>query len=64
MISFIDIIESFTESNIVIGGNPAKKIATFEGLREKYAEKAVSLIGLSKEQRCELRSDDSILVKR
>lgn len=58
------VTRSFSESNVVIGGNPAKKISTFDDLRNKYTGKAVSLKGLSKEERRQLRADENILVKR
>ena len=45
------VTKSFQESNIIIGGNPAKKIGSWDAYREKYAEIAVNLKGLSPEER-------------
>ena len=45
------VTKSFHESNIIIGGNPAKKIGAWDAYREKYAETAVNLKGLSPEDR-------------
>ena len=45
------VTKSFRESGIIIGGNPAKKIGTWEDFGKKYEEKAVFLNGLSDEER-------------
>lgn len=34
------VVSSFCESNIIIAGNPARKIGTWDKFREKYQEKA------------------------
>ena len=34
------VVSSFSESNIIIAGNPARKIGTWNEFREKYQEKA------------------------
>lgn len=54
------VTKSFSESNIIIGGNPARKISTWEKFREKskdYAQncKDVSLL---------INKDSNILIKR
>lgn len=36
------VTKSFKESNIIIGGNPAKKIGTWKEFAEKYIDKAVN----------------------
>ena len=36
------VTKSFYENNIIIGGNPAKKIGDWETFREKYKDKAVN----------------------
>ena len=58
------VTRSFKEPNIVIGGNPAKKIATYDSLREKYNDKAVNFKGLSEEEKEKIFNDENILVKR
>lgn len=45
------VTKSFLEKDIIIGGNPAKKIGTWDKFREKYADTSVFLNGLSSEDR-------------
>ena len=37
------VTKSFLESNIIIGGNPAKKIGTWDNYGQKYKEKALDV---------------------
>ena len=41
------VTKSFMESNIIIGGNPAKKISTWEEFKNKNADKAANRKELS-----------------
>lgn len=45
------VTKSFHESEIIIAGNPAKKIGTWSEFREKYANIAICLNGLSPQER-------------
>ena len=45
------VTKSFAESRIIIAGNPAKKIGTWDSFAERYKDKAVRLKGLSAEDR-------------
>lgn len=58
------VTRSFDESEIVIGGNPAKKITNYSALAEKYENNAVSFAGLSENERKKLLTDERILVRR
>jgi len=58
------VTRSFNESEIVIGGNPAKKLTNYSALAKKYEDKAVSFSGLSKNDRQRMLADERILVKR
>ena len=54
------VTKSFEESNIIIGGNPAKKISTWDKFREKsvdYAQNCADVSGL-------IESHPEILIKR
>lgn len=55
------VCNSFHESNIVVGGNPARKIGTWDVLREKSAPYAMSR---SKARKLAAEQDDSLFVKR
>ena len=52
------VTRSFYEENIIIGGNPAKKISTWDKYREKYEDKAV------RRKDMENRQDEDFLVRR
>lgn len=54
------ITKSFNESNIIIGGNPARKISTWEQFREKSIPYAVNLSNVEEL----IESNPEILVKR
>ena len=60
------VTKSFTEENIIIAGNPARKIGTWDEYRKKYAKFAtppgdeIPFSELCKE----LRGSDKYLVKR
>lgn len=45
------VTKSFTESRIILAGNPAKKIGTWDSFAERYKDKAVNLSGLSSADR-------------
>ncbi len=45
------VTKSFSESRIIIAGNPAKKIGTWDGFAERYQDKAVFLKGVSPKER-------------
>lgn len=45
------VTKSFSESRIIIAGNPAKKIGTWDSFAERYQDKAVFLKGLSAKER-------------
>ena len=36
------VTKSFDENNIIVAGNPAKKIGTWDEFRKKYADKAIN----------------------
>lgn len=44
------VVKSFSESNIIIAGNPARKIGYWDGFVTKYKDKAFNLDEISKEQ--------------
>lgn len=54
------VTKSFTEENIIIGGNPARKIGTWEDFKRKSAPYAIRREELNQL----LAVDDSCLVKR
>lgn len=53
------VTKSFHESNIIIGGNPAKVIGTWDDFRKKYETKAIRRKDLGK-----YIEDDSFFVRR
>lgn len=55
------VCNSFSETNIVIGGNPAKKIGTWDALREKSSPYAISR---SKAKELYLHGDYSRFISR
>lgn len=54
------VTKSFFESNIIIGGNPARIIGNWDDLRNKIADKAIKRSELKKR----LEEDDSFLIDR
>lgn len=52
------VTKSFDEENIIIGGNPARKISTWEKYQEKYEDKAIRRRDMEK------RQNDNFLVRR
>ncbi len=59
------VTKSFFESNIIIGGNPAKKITTWEKSFEKNIQYAHNIKGLSMKEKKELlTSSENILHDR
>ena len=58
------VTRSFDDSGVIIGGNPAKVISTYEAFASKYRANAVNVKGLSKNGIDRLLSDEKILVLR
>ena len=59
------VTKSFLESNIIIGGNPAKKITTWEASLEKNMKYAQNIKGLSAKGKKELLTNaENILRNR
>lgn len=59
------VTKSFKESNVIIGGNPARIISTYDRFREKSKGKAMSISSLPPEQkRSFLVKEESKLVVR
>ena len=58
------VTKSFTESNIVVGGNPAKRITTWESFGEKSKDFAWNLNEISREETVRLHSEDVKLIRR
>lgn len=54
------VVNSFADSNIVIGGNPARVISTWDDLEEKYKDKATYAAGIKDR----VDNNPEILVKR
>lgn len=54
------VTKSVKESNVVVGGNPARVIGAWDGLRAKSQDKAIT----RSELRHRLNNDDSFLVQR
>ena len=54
------VTKSFPQSNVIIGGNPAKVIGTWESFREKNIGRAVS----AKKIRDLVKTDPDVLIKR
>lgn len=54
------VTKSFTESNIIIGGNPAKKISTWDQFREKSKSYALNCADVSEL----IKTNPEILIKR
>lgn len=54
------ITKSFKEENIIIGGNPARVIGTWDAYRKKYSDKATKA-SMIKEQ---VKNGEDVLVKR
>ncbi len=54
------VTKSFTDPYIIIGGNPARKIGTWEQYKEKYSHAAIN----RKDMERRIGSDDSFLVIR
>ena len=54
------VTKSFNESNIIIGGNPAKKIGDWMTFRNKYSDKALDI------RNCEqlIKKHPELLVRR
>lgn len=54
------VTKSFTESNIIIGGNPARRIGTWDQFRDKYIKNAVDARDVSEL----IKQKPEILVRR
>jgi acetyltransferase-like isoleucine patch superfamily enzyme len=58
------VTKSFTENGIIIGGNPAKKIGTWDAFAEKYSEKALNLDIISADELQSKISCDATLISK
>lgn len=58
------VTKSVKESNVIIGGNPAKVISRFESFVDKNKEKAMRVASLSEEEKRHLLQDSDKLVTR
>lgn len=58
------VTRSFDESNIIIGGNPARKISTWESFAEKSAPYAWNLGKITREEEVRLQKSGVRLIKR
>lgn len=58
------VTKSFFENNIIIGGNPARKITTWKRFGEKSRQYAWNLNDISRRQLCKLQVDEKKLIKR
>lgn len=58
------VTKSFLEPNVIIGGNPARVIGTWDKFAEKCKDKALNIKGLSAQQKFELLSNENNLVSR
>jgi len=59
------ITKSFNESRIIIGGNPAKKISTWESFAEKHGNDGIKVASLSTDKKKELLLSENVkLIKR
>lgn len=61
------VTKSFSESRVIIGGNPAKVISTWDKFAEKCEDKAISLSSLKSEDKRNIllqRESDRLLITR
>ncbi len=54
------VVNSFDESNIIIGGNPARKIGTWDMIKDKYMSNATYACGIQER----IRNNPELLVQR
>lgn len=58
------VTKSVHESNVIVGGNPARVLGTWDKFAEKNKTKAMNIKELSGDQKFELLSDEENLVTR
>lgn len=58
------VTKSFKESNIIIGGNPAKKISDWESFKEKTEKNALNINFLSYSEKEKIINNEKILIKK
>lgn len=58
------VTRSFDESNIIIGGNPARKISTWDNFARKNEPYAWNLGKITRDEEIRLQNEDVKLVKR
>lgn len=61
------VTKSFSESRVIIGGNPAKVISSWDKFAKKCADKAISLSSLKNEDKRRIllqRESDGLLITR
>lgn len=58
------VTKSFNQSRIIIGGNPAKIIGTWDAFAEKNKSKAISLSSLPPAEKKKILTDSQYLLER
>jgi acetyltransferase-like isoleucine patch superfamily enzyme len=58
------VTKSFNEKNIIIAGNPAKKISKWDDFRNKMKEYCLNVDGLDKNKKLNLLNNSKILFKK
>lgn len=58
------VTHSFSESRIIIGGNPARKIGTCDEFVKKSRDKALNITGLSTSEKQKIETNPKYLVTR
>ena len=58
------VTQSFKESRIIIGGNPAKKISDWDTFANKVRLNAINIEGLTSIEKKQIISNDKILIKK
>lgn len=58
------VTKSFKDSNIIIAGNPAKVITTWDSFAKKSKEYAWNLSNIDKSKLCQMQSDSKKLIRR
>ena len=58
------VTRSFDESNVIIGGNPARRISTWESFAEKSRPYTWNLRKISREEEVRLQNEGVKLIER
>lgn len=58
------VTRSFNESNIIIGGNPARKIGTWDSFAKKYAPYAWNLGAITRKEEIRLQKEGKKLITK